>query len=274
MDEDYEKALGDYYELKKAYGKAWKKIKAKIKRLDLPMEKKRERLKKAQRKCIYCRRKGGTIFTEEKGHLKAICAHSTPCKLHIEIKKIKWVYLPTALENTRQIIEMLKRRIIMVKLEFLFDLEKEEATIQKFDRLKTLFEKTFTYLTSLETTQTNNYRLKDRMNTIEENRLQIYTLQEEFKEMIQNYQESHNSTALKDAVELYIEQIIPREQENQELQYATLYVDVEIGGNLLEDASKSEKHDGNIKFFLKGKKIDILQKEELWEEGQVIANIK
>ena len=105
------------------------------------------------------------------------------------------------------------------------------------------------------------------MNTIEENRLQIYTLQEQFKEMISSYQETQNKAALKEAIELYIDQIIPREQENQGLQYSTLYVDVEVGGNLLDDSSKSSnKHDGDIKFILKGKKIDILQKEELWRK--------
>ena len=31
MDEDYEKAVNNYYELKNGYAKAWKKIKTKIK---------------------------------------------------------------------------------------------------------------------------------------------------------------------------------------------------------------------------------------------------
>lgn len=275
MDEDYEKAVNNYYELKNGYAKAWKKIKTKIKRLDLPLEKKRERLKRAQRKCIHCRRKGGTNFTEENGYLKATCAHAKPCKLHIEIKKLHMKLLPSEIEKTQKIVEMLKQRIIMVKLEFLYDLEKEEITIQKFNKLKTLFEQYLTHLTNLETALTKNYHFKYRMKTIEENRLQIYTLQEQFKEMISSYQETQNKAALKEAIEIYIDQIIPREQDNQVLQYSTLYVDVEIGGNLLDDSSKSSnKHDGDIKFILKGKKIDILQKEKLWEEGQVISNIK
>ena len=63
------------------------------------------------------------------------------------------------------------------------------------------------------------------MKTFEENRLQIYTLQEQFKEMISSYQETQNKAALKEAIEIYIDQIIPREQDNQVLQYSTLYVD-------------------------------------------------
>ena len=43
--------------------------------------------------------------------------------------------LPSEIEKTQKIVEMLKQRIIMVKLEFLYDLEKEEITIQKFNKL-------------------------------------------------------------------------------------------------------------------------------------------
>ena len=124
------------------------------------------------------------------------------------------------------------------------------ADAKKLIRENANFEN-LTHLTNLETALTKNYHFKYRMKTIEENRLQIYTLQEQFKEMISSYQETQNKAALKEAIEIYIDQIIPREQDNQVLQYSTLYVDVEIGGNLLDDSSKSSnKHDGDIKFIL------------------------
>ena len=68
-------------------------------------------------------------------------------------------------------------------------------------------------------------------------------------------------TAVKDAIELYIDQILPLQEDVQNNQYAQLYVDA--------DNEKAE-----IKFKLVSNKVGILQKEEMWEEGKVFANIK
>ena len=51
------------------------------------------------------------------------------------------------------------------------------------------------------------------------------------------------------------------QEDVQNNQYAQLYVDA--------DNEKAE-----IKFKLVSNKVGILQKEEIWEEGQVLANIK
>jgi len=258
---EYDKAIENYYTLKAKYDKAVKKARVKIKRSNDSIEEKRRKVKNLKKKCVKCRRAGGTTFTNDGQILKAECAAEKPCKLHIEIKKNKFHFLPTEIEHTRKVVEDLKQRIIRIKLDFLYDLEKEAETIAKFDKVKTLFKSYFEHLTTLETLLEKNYNWKDRINEIEAARLQLYTYNEQFKEAINLFKKDDNLTAVKDAIELYIDQILPLQEDVQNNQYAQLYVDA--------DNEKAE-----IKFKLVSNKVGILQKEEMWEEGKVFANIK
>ena len=64
-----------------------------------------------------------------------------------------------------------------------------------------------------------------------------------------------------DAIGIYIDQILPLQDDVQNNQYATLYI----------EADDEEKE---MKFKLVARGVDIIQKEEIWEAGKVIANIK
>jgi hypothetical protein len=258
---EYDNAMEHYYTLKAKYDKVLRKAKAKIKRSNDSIEEKRRKVKKLKRKCVRCRRAGGTIFTNDGEFLKVKCAAETPCKLHIEIKKSNYHFLPTEIEHNRKIVAELKQRIIIIKLEFLYDLEKEHETIVKFDKVKRLFESYFEHLTTLETLLEKNYNWGNRINEIEAARLQLYTYNEQFKEAINDFKKNDNLTSVKDGIQLYIDQILPLQKDVQNNQYARLYVDA--------DDEESE-----IKFRLVSVRNSILQKEEMWEEGKVLSNIK
>jgi len=258
---EYDNAMEHYYILKAKYDKALRKAKTKIKRSNDSIEEKRRKIRKLKKKCVKCRRVGGTIFTSDGEFLKATCAAETPCKLHIEIKKSNYHFLPTEIEHNRKIIADLKQRIIIIKLEFLYDLEKESETIAKFDKVKRLFESYFEHLTTLETLLEKNYNWDNRINEIEAARLQLYTYNEQFKEAINDFKINDNLTAVKDGIQLYIDQILPLQEDVQNNQYARLYVD-------------ADNEESEIKFRLVSVRNSILQKEEMWEEGKVLSNIK
>jgi len=258
---EYNKAIENYYTLKAKYDKAIKKAKVKIKRSNVSVDEKRRKIANLKKKCVKCRGVGGTIFTNDGKTLVAKCSAEKPCKLHIEIKKSKYNFLPTEIAHTKKMVNDLKQRIIRIKLDFLYDLEKEAETIAKFDKVKTLFKSYFEHLTTLETLLEKNYNWKERLNEIEAARLQLYTYNEQFKEAINDFKETDNLTSVKDAIELYVDNILPMQEDVQNNQYAQLYVDA--------DNEKAE-----IKFKLVSNKVGILQKEEIWEEGQVLANIK
>ena len=258
---DYDEALNKYYELKAKYDKAWRKGKKKIKRSNDSMEEKRRKVQNLKKKCVSCRQHGGTIFSSDEQYLKAKCAADKPCKLNIEIKKGIYKYLPTEIEYHRKLLADLKKKIIRIKLDFLFDLEKESETIAKFEKVKKIFESYFEHLNTLEILLQENYNWKRRKNEIELARLQLYTLNEQFKQAIKEFNETDNITLVKDAIGIYIDQILPLQDDVQNNQYATLYI----------DADDEEKE---MKFKLVARGVDIIQKEEIWEAGKVIANIK
>ena len=149
----------------------------------------------------------------------------------------------------------------MIKLNFLYDLEKEGETIAKFEKVRKLFETYFQHLNTLETLLETNYAWKERINEIETARLQLYKYNEEFKEAINNFIKTDNLTSVKDAIDLYIDQILPLQEDVQNNQYASLYVD-------------ADDEEAEIKYRLVSNKVGIIHKEEIWEEGNVITNIK
>ena len=95
----------------------WKK---KIKRSNDSMEEKRRKVQNLKKKCVSCRQHGGTIFSSDEQYLKAKCAADKPCILNIEIKKGIYKYLPTEIEYHRKLLADLKKKIIRIKLDFLF----------------------------------------------------------------------------------------------------------------------------------------------------------
>ena len=258
---EYSNAMEQYYTLKHKYDKALKKAKAKIKRSDDSLEEKRRKIKSLKKKCVRCRGIGGTTFTDDGQTLKIKCAAEKPCKLEIEIKKSKYHFLPIEIEKSKKTLADLKRKIIMIKLNFLYDLEKEGETIAKFENVKKLFETYFQHLNTLETLLETNYAWKERINEIETARLQLYKYNEEFKEAINNFIKTDNLTSVKDAIDLYIDQILPLQEDVQNNQYASLYVD-------------ADDEEAEIKYRLVSNKVGIIHKEEIWEEGNVITNIK
>ena len=258
--EDYLNAFEHYYDLKNKYNKYIRKIKNRIKRLDISDREKKEMFKRQKIKCIHCKKPGGTIFTEKNRILKATCGNPTKkCKLHIEIKKSVTLFIPTALEKARKNLEIIKQMIIKVKLAFLFDLENETQTTQTFEKYKKRFDEYFAYVTNLETMRQRLYHLNERLAEIEKDQLQLYIFNEEFKQIIENYKEKPDPKLMTNAIELYINQIVPTEEKIQDNKYTDIHI---------------EPNEEENKFYLKSNIVDIRQKEEIWKEGKVIANTK
>ena len=99
----YNDLLHEYYRLKQEYEIKWKKIKRRIKNMNISKKEKRAQLKKKKVRCIQCKQPGGTLFTNKDGILKAICGNKEkPCKLHIEIKRGNWGLLPSKNTGSRR----------------------------------------------------------------------------------------------------------------------------------------------------------------------------
>ena len=140
----YIEAFHLYYKQKNEYETKFKNKKNKIIRTNDTITNKKQliTLLKMKRKCINCKKKGGTLFTEEEGVLKAVCNADKKCKLNIEINKADNSYLPEYLEEQNSIINLIKKEITQYKLDLLFGLESEEIVTQEFKSLRANFKQT------------------------------------------------------------------------------------------------------------------------------------
>ena len=88
--------------------------------------------------CINCKRPGGSLFAEKDHSLKAVCgSESEPCKLNIEINQGKYASVIALDKNYSKNVDLIKTKIIMTKLDFLFGYITDETTaFDNFDKLR------------------------------------------------------------------------------------------------------------------------------------------
>ena len=136
MDTEMIEEMNKYYILKKKYEETVTNEKKKLLKNDsLSTADKRARFKEMAFKCIKCKQKGGTIFTNADNILKAVCGSSKPCDLNIEINKGRIFPLRELLDTETNIIDGLKEDIISVKLKFLFKIIDQSEALSAFDSL-------------------------------------------------------------------------------------------------------------------------------------------
>ena len=221
----YQEALENYYTMKGKYDKNGNKAK----------------------KCIKCKKNGGTTFTHQKRILKAVCGASKKCKLHIEIKLAKYEHIPTLIDKIFIILEELKAEIIRIKLNLLFEFENKKNTTAAFNKMKEKYSQQVEQFNELES-KIKHIPLESELVT------ELYELIDTYKKSINDYITTKTATLLKDAVELYVEQIVPKQEEIREL----------IHMSVIEE-------DGEYRLVKRRKNLESL--EYMVEKGKVISNI-
>lgn len=232
----YQLAYKNYYKLKKQYDDKLKAKKKKLKGKSV-VEKKIEIAKfKESRKCINCKKKGGTIFTNVGGILKAVCGCDTPCKLHIELKEPEYFNMEETIEKGNSDIEALKQKIVEYKLDLLFGLEKEEVVLQEFNTLKGELDE----LSDILSTFKKNYIKKNKtvVNTEEskeveepiedaliKNRREYNQLVNTFKTNIKEYRKTGSADLLRDTMQIYKDSIKPIAQIIRNMEYQGTYIE-------------------------------------------------
>lgn len=262
LSDTYNDVLEEYYRLKREYDHNYNSKKQIIKNKDISLKEKRELLRKIKLPCVHCKKRVGTIFTNKDGVLKAVCGGSSPCSLHIVIKKADTRYLPTVIDNVNNIIQKIQQEIIETKLDFLFGLETETETIALFESLKEKFNKASKLLINLGGIIQMSYANKERNAEIEAATLQLYLENEQFGNAIAEYKKTQKTSFLSDAIEIYITKILILQEQIQHNKYADIYVDKED-----KDGIVILNKDPPIAYVLKSPFITIRQQEHQWEAG-------
>ncbi len=167
----YEKSVENYYIKKGLYEKKLNDLKKSKKFKDLTLEQKKESLAifHKKRRCIYCNKVGGTIFSKKDKHLLAKCGNiNEPCNLNIDIKTASTTNAVKTIEEARISINTLKKNITQLKLDLLFELDNEEVILNEFQNQKDELENILSFVVEFkEYFDNQNIKLLLRVKKLE-----------------------------------------------------------------------------------------------------------
>tara|TARA_X000000368_G_scaffold154033_1_gene121392 strand:- start:2932 stop:3726 length:795 start_codon:yes stop_codon:yes gene_type:complete len=220
---DYSKYLEQvkiYYNLKNKYSTHKQTYINKLINSDDSIELKKKLYSKNKFKCVNCGKVGGTIFFENNKILRATCGVSTnPCKLNLEIIKMTPILIHNELRETNIILNNIKKKIILTKLDFLFGYIQEDKAVELFENLKSDLgtnQEKYNNLYTLYNSITNNTDIND---LIDEKVSEQNLLINDYKELMNLYKETNESKYLKDALFLYTSKLKQLDEHINTLKY-------------------------------------------------------
>ena len=228
---DVKDALNEYFKLKLNYETGIMINKKQImNNQTLSNREKRREFLKLKPKCINCKRPGGTIFKTtffaETDNDEAYRQHSAtcgiiadPCNLNIKIQVGKVELLPELLNSMQNDIKNEKDKIIDNKNKLLFGYLTTEEVLQNFDTMKS----NVSFFTSLYEAYLDTYnnivdndKTKEELNeTITNSYIQI----NQIKDCIKKMNETDNVQYARDAVNIYVNTLVPLMNKTRTLKY-------------------------------------------------------
>lgn len=223
-----------YYELKQKYQEKINNKKNKIlKDNKLTIKEKRAQYKRIVPKCVNCNKSGGTLFEEKNGILKAVCNSKTPCNLNINIKRIRYNNMRELEIENNKVIENLKMRIIMTKLDYLFGINNsKDDIIDKFNELKDKLAS----VTEKQLVINKNYgdiiSGINRDPLLNDGNADLAIEIDDLKKIYQQYSAANRPVPayLTEMIEKYITKILPLSETIRKLKYSYYEVEKEVIG--------------------------------------------
>jgi hypothetical protein len=228
---DVKEALNEYFKIKLKYETQIMINKKKIiNNPTLSNREKRSEFLKLKPKCINCKRPGGTrfqtTFFPETDKDESYRQHSAtcgiiadPCNLNIKIQIGKVEMLPDILNSMEKDIKDTKNEIIDNKNKLLFGYLTTEEVLEKYDELKD----NISFYTSLYEgylERFNDLVDNDVTNTeINESITNSYIQINMIKDCIKKMNETDNVQYARDAVNIYINTLVPLMKKTRALKY-------------------------------------------------------
>lgn len=220
----YWELVDKYYQLKSKYEKDTKKLVDTIK--DPDNVKRKESVKQLVAPCVNCRRNVGSNFnvTQTKmdhvsGRLYSLrCGDPVePCSLHISFMLPNITNFNEIFNRDRRKIRNYKIDTIFCKNDLIFQYVDEDAVMHRFDVIKESLNNLLndnSYSMDIYLMLTKPPELKDQTTFIDE-----------YKRLMDEYKTTKSPNLLRDAIQIYISEILPRGKENMKNTY--LYNNVE-----------------------------------------------
>ncbi len=233
----YLEGVDKYYEMKDQYETSINNEKKKIIAIpNLSWKEKRLKYSELRPKCINCGRPVGSIFSCKENQdferiLSAVCGDKeNPCPFNIKINLAETNDLRELMKEDEENLMEYKKSIILDKNNFLFGYITSEEAVKKFEEIR---EKVITstensqYFLTLFNVITDSSKKREELNKIQ---TELYTNIENIKKMMSEYEKTQNKQFVTDAVDVYIDDMIPRLKKLMNGKYAKSYVDYEDDG--------------------------------------------
>tara|TARA_Y100000768_G_scaffold383921_2_gene366936 strand:- start:737 stop:1528 length:792 start_codon:yes stop_codon:yes gene_type:complete len=220
MDSKVSDAINNYYKLKKKYDKQIIDDKRKIINNDnLTKKEKRLKFKQIKKKCVNCGNRGGTIFSNNNNTLTAVCGNITPCKLNININRGNYTNIYNTELFIKDDIDSIKKNIMMLKLDLLFNYSDETIVLKEFKKEKKDISDLTQSLISIRKEYISIVDNIDDRQSINDLNIKLSELKEQLKTIANNNNINFNINYINDMVELYIRDIKPVATEIQKKNY-------------------------------------------------------
>ena len=183
-----------------------------------------------------CQRRVGSKFINKNGKLTILCGdEKEPCKLNTSAIRPRFVLITDKIEELLKLLEETKQQIIKVKLNLLFKLKTEENVTEEFETFKRKYNdlnaKLISYQLILEEKQQNESR-KEKLDV--EN-LKLYTYINLFDQNIKEYKISRGKSYLTEAINTYIKDILPIQENIRNILYKTNFIEkIATGGGMMK----------------------------------------
>jgi hypothetical protein len=233
----YLEGVDKYYEMKDKYETSINNEKKKITSIpNLSWKEKRLKYGELRPKCINCGRPVGSIFTCKENEdferiLSAVCGdRENPCPFNIKINLAETNDLRGLIKEEEEKLMEYKKGIILDKNDFLFGYISSELAVIKFEEIKEKVIETTEnaqYFLTLFNLVTDSSEKKEAQTKIQ---TEIYTNIENIKKMMSEYDKTQNKQFVADAVDVYLDDMIPRLKKLVNIKYAKSYVDYEDDG--------------------------------------------
>ena len=226
---DFTECLDKYFQLKKKYTDSVFKLKKKTFQTASNKRAYKKLIPRLKFKCVNCDRMEGTIFESKDRMYIARCGDAAnPCNLNIKLFAGEYGNLDYLVHFFRDSVQIHKENIIRHKLDTLFNYVDEKKAVSIFKKEFADYTETNVFFDELSAEYGQLHFNEERDEKIRRKLGDIARIQENIQELIGKYREIGNEDSMRDAMYMYVKELVPEMNNLRLLKYKTMeMVDVD-----------------------------------------------
>jgi len=226
---DFTAALNTYFKLKRAYEDdlAKKAKSAYAAAIDRNQTKKeaRSRAQNVQGTCGYCKRTVGMVFEQGETSYVARCgSEMDPCNLDIQISTGTWYKLHDEIYTMKVAADDARSNIIQCKLDNLFGYASNAETMACYTQKKDEYDFLSGVLKKMEDAYEDRFHNRGVQSDLKRLTDETFVHIEEIGNHLKEYRETGKYNHMKDAMQLYIDHLLPSRNRMHRLNNNTMEI--------------------------------------------------